>query len=113
MQRTPVAITSAQLTISAAVYYAAPTGTKATVNNLSFTNTTGTPATVTLHRVPSGGTPTAANMIASAYSVPGNRTYVPPQAMGLHLEAGWTLQALAGTAAAITIAGGVYETSGS
>lgn len=114
MQRIPVpVILAAQLTTSAATYYTAPAGTTSTINNLSFTNTTGTPAVVTLHRVPSGGTASAANMIMSAYSVPGNTTYCPPQAVGLHLGPGMTLQALAGTAAAITMAGGVYETSGS
>ena len=113
MQRIPVAIASAQLTATATAYYTTPAGTKATISNLSFTNTTAAPATVTLHRVPASGAAAASNMIASAYSVPANGTYMPPQAIGLHLEAGMTLQALASTALAITVAGGVYETSGS
>lgn len=114
MQRIPVAIAAAQLTTSAAIYYTVPTGgVKATINNLSFTNTTATQATVTLHRVPSGGSASASNMIANAIAVPAGQTYVPVQAIGLQLETGMTLQALSGTATAITIAGGAYETSGS
>lgn len=114
MQRNPVPIPAAQLTTSAAIYYTTPGGgTVATINNLSFTNTGAVAATVTLHRVPSGGTPSASNMIVSAFSIPGNKTYVPPQAIGLHMSTGMTLQALADTATTITIAGGVYETSGS
>lgn len=114
MQRVPVVIAAAQLTTSAAAYYTVPGGgTVATINNLSLTNTTDTAATVTLHRVPSGGSPTPANMIASAYSIPAGKSYVPPQVLGMHMSTGMTLQALSGTAAAITIAGGAYETSGS
>jgi hypothetical protein len=49
----------------------------------------------------------------SAFVLSPGQTYVPPQAIGLQLDSGMTLQALAGTAAAVTLAGGVYETSGS
>ncbi|SAJ96525.1 hypothetical protein UA18_03443 [Burkholderia multivorans] len=113
MQRIPKAIVAAQLTTSAASYYAAPTGTTSTVNNLSFTNTSGSPVTVTLYCVPSAGSPAASNTIMSAFSLSAGQTYVPPQAIGLQLEAGMTLQALASANTAVTIAGGVYETSGS
>lgn len=113
MQRVPKAILAAQLTTSAAPYYTAPSGTVATVNNLSLTNTSASPVAATMHRVPSGGSASAANMILSAFSIAAGQTYVPPQCIGLQLEPGMTLQALAVTGAAITIAGGVYETSGS
>ncbi|UIY58093.1 hypothetical protein [Burkholderia cepacia] len=112
MQRVPKSIPPAQLTTSAVVYYTAPSGTTATVNNLSLTNTTGTPATVTLYNVPSAGSPTAANEFLAAFSISGGQTYVPPQAIGLQLAPGSTLQALSGTGSAITLMGGVYETSG-
>jgi hypothetical protein len=113
MQRIPKAIAAAQLTASAATYYLAGNGITATINNLSLTNTSANPVAVTLNRVPSGGTATAANTILSAFSLAAGQTYVPPQAIGLQLDPGMTLQALAGTASAVTIAGGVYETSGS
>lgn len=113
MQRIPKAIAAAQLTVAAAIYYTAPAGTTSTINNLSVTNTSASPVAVTLYRVPSGGTAGASNMIMSAFSLAAGQTYVPPQAIGLQLDPGMTLQALAATAAAVTLAGGVYETSGS
>jgi hypothetical protein len=113
MQRIPKAIAAAQLTTNAAPYYAAPANTTSTINNLSLTNTSASPVAVTLYRVPSAGTAGASNMILSAFSLAAGQTYVPPQAIGLQLDPGMTLQALAATAASVTIAGGVYETSGS
>jgi hypothetical protein len=113
MQRIPKAIAAAQLTTSAAAYYTAVAGVTATINNLSLTNTSASPVPVTLFRVPSGGSATAATTILSGFSLAAGQTYVPPQAIGLQLDPGMTLQALAGTATAVTIAGGVYETSGS
>jgi len=113
MQRIPVVIQSAQLTTSAATYYTAPSGTTSTINNLSLSNTSASPVVVTLYRVPSGGTAGAGNTIMPAFSLAASQTYVPPQAIGLHLSQGMTLQALAATGAVVTIAGGAYETSGS
>lgn len=113
MQRVPKAIAAAQLTASAVTYYTANTGVSATINNLSLTNTSANPVAVTLYRVPSAGAAGASNTILSAFSLAAGQTYVPPQAIGLQLDPGMTLQALAATAAAVTIAGGVYETSGS
>lgn len=113
MQRIPKAIVAAQLTTSAAAYYTAPAATESTINNLSFTNTSASPVSVTLYRVPSAGTAGATNTILSAFSLAAGQTYVPPQAIGLHLDPGMTLQALASAATSVTVAGGVYETSGS
>jgi hypothetical protein len=113
MQRIPKSIAAAQLTTSSATYYVAPTGTTSTVNNLSLTNTSANPVTVTIYRVPALGSPAASNTIMSAFSLSAGQTYVPPQAIGLQLETGMTLQALASAGTAVTIAGGVYETSGS
>ncbi|WP_334038014.1 hypothetical protein [Burkholderia gladioli] len=113
MQRLPKAIQPVQLGTSAGVLYTAPSSTTATVNNFSLTNTNANPVPVTLYAVPSGGTPSAANAIMSAFSLSGGQTLVPAQVIGLQLAPGATLQALAGTATSITAAGGVYETSGS
>lgn len=113
MQRIPKAIPSAQLTTSSATYYTAGSGVTATINNLSVTNSSANPVAVTMYRVPSAGSPGATNVFLSAFSLSPGQTYVPPQAIGLQLETGMTLQALAATGAAVTIAGGVYETSGS
>jgi hypothetical protein len=113
MQRIPVVIQSAQLTTAAAVYYTAPSGTTSTINNLSLNNTSSSPVTVTLYRVPSGGTAGDSNTIMPSFSLSAKQSYVPPQAIGLHLSQGMTLQAVASTGSAVTLAGGAYETSGS
>lgn len=113
MQRIPKAIVAAQLTTSATAYYTAPAGVTSTVNNLSLTNTSASPVTATLYRVPASGAAGDANTILAGFSIASGQTYVPPQAIGLQLDPGMTLQALANAAAAITLAGGVYETSGS
>lgn len=113
MIRVPKAIASAQLTTSAVTYYTAPSGTTATINNLSLTNTSASPVSVTLYRVPNAGSASASNQFTAPYTVAVGQTYVPPQAIGLQLDPGMTLQALAGAATAVTLMGGVYESSGS
>ncbi|WP_433705797.1 hypothetical protein [Paraburkholderia sacchari] len=113
MQRVPKSIVPAQLTTSAATYYSAGSGITATINNLSLTNTSANPVAVTLYNVPAAGSASAANEFMAAYTLSAGQTYVPPQAIGLQLAPGSTLQALAGTGAAVTMMGGVYETSGS
>lgn len=113
MQRIPKSIPATQLGTSAAAVYTAGSGVTATINNLSVTNTSASPVAVTLYRVPTAGTAGAGNCIMSAFSLAAGQTYVPPQAIGLQLDPGSSLQALAATASTITLAGGVYETSGS
>jgi hypothetical protein len=112
-QRVPKSIPALQLTTSAQAAYSAPSGTTSTVNNLSLTNTSASPVSVTLYRVPSAGSPSASNTLLSAFSLSAGQTYVPPQAIGLQLDQGMSLQALASAASAVTLMGGVYETSGS
>jgi hypothetical protein len=113
MQRIPVAIPAVQLATSAAAVYTAPVGTKSTISNLVLTNTSTAVVTVTLYRVASAGAPGAANTIMSAFALVPGQSLVPPQVIGLTLEAGMTLQALASAATSITLAGAAYETSGS
>jgi hypothetical protein len=113
MQRVPKGISPAQLTTAAAAYYTAPPGVTATVNNLSVTNTSASPVSVTLYNVPQGGSPGASTAFLSGFTLAAGQTYVPPQAIGLQLAPGSTVQALAATAAVVTLMGGVYETSGS
>jgi hypothetical protein len=103
-------VNGSQLTAVAATYYTA-TGVKTRIDNCVLTNTTATAATATIHLVPSGGTATALNCIMSAKSINAGDSYVVPGAIGQWLEAGGTLQALAGTAAAISmVASGVEFT---
>ena len=113
MQRIPKAIPSSQLTTSAAAYYSVPSGTVSTIANLSLSNTSASPVSVTVYNVPSAGSASTANILVPAYSLAAGQSYVPPQAIGLQMAAGATLQALAATGAVVNIQGGVYETSGS
>lgn len=113
MIRVPKSIAALQLATSAGIAYTAPPSTVGTISNLSLTNTSANPVTVTLYRVPNAGSPAANNTLLSAFSIPAGQSYVPPQTIGLQLDAGMTLQALASAANSITLMGGVYETSGS
>lgn len=113
MQRIPKAIPASQIGTSASILYTAPGGTTATINNLSVTNTSANVVKVSLFRVPSAASPGATNCLMSNRSFSPGESYVPPASIGLQLDPGMSLQASADTAAAITIMGGVYETSGS
>ena len=113
MQRVPKAIAASQLTTGAVAYYTVPSGTVSTIANLSLTNTSASPVAVTVYNVPNAGAASTSNQLVSAYSIAAGQTYVPPQAIGLQMAPGSTLQALAATGAVVNIQGGVYETSGS
>lgn len=114
MQRIHQPIPGAQLGTSISTVYTASAGVTATINNLSVTNTSATAGvTVNLYRVPPSGTAGASNIFLDTFSLASKQTYVPPQAIGLALAPGWTLQASASATTSITLNGGVYETSGS
>ena len=103
-------IAGSQLTNAAATYYTA-TGVKARIDALVLSNTTAGAVTATVYLVPSGGSAGASNCILSARSLAAGESYVVPGAIGQWLEAGGTIQALAGANASITIvASGVEST---
>jgi hypothetical protein len=102
--RTPVRFTAgSQLTTSAATYYTAPTLTKAIIQRMAFTNTTAGAVTVTAHLVTSGGSASASNTIASAYSLAAGETWICAAAERQVLEPAGFIQALASANTAITI----------
>lgn len=74
---------------------------KVKVKEILLANTTTSAKTVTIHRVPKGGTAGVANQIVPGITVPGNGVV----ALGINtlLEAGDFLAALQGTASAITV----------
>lgn len=113
MQRVPAPIAPTQLGTGAQTLYTVPSGTVSTVSNLSLTNVTASPVAVTVYNVPSGQTAGATNELVAAFSLSAGQSYVPPQAIGLQLAAGSSIQALAASASAVNAMGGVYETSGS
>lgn len=94
---------SATLTTSAATYYTMPAQpSTAFLQNgrVRFTNITNTTATVTFYAVPLAGTAGGTNTVLYQVSVPGNQ-YVDTYTTVL--TPGATLQALSGTASAITM----------
>lgn len=105
----PVVITAAQLTTSAATYYTVPTGVTAYIRKLSLLNSTGGAVTATVHLVPNGGTANATNMVISAQSIAAGASYQCPEVEGQALAAGATIQALASAGTAISLRGTALE----
>ena len=90
------------LTTSLATMFTA-TAAKLIVDKLTVTNTTGTAATYTLHKVPSGGSAGASNQLIPARSVNGGSVDQCPELVGHTLEAGDFVQALASAGATLTL----------
>lgn len=90
----------AQLGTSAAVYYTVPAASVLRAGRVRFTNTTGTAATVSVNVIPSAGLNADSNCIAKAVSIAANdsKDFDLPI-----MKAGDTLEALSGTATALTI----------
>jgi len=112
MQRLPTRLVDGlQLTGAPVVYYTTPANTITTISACTLTNTTGAAVIATMHLVPSGGTPTAANMVLSSRTIAANESYNVGSAIGQTLAAGGTIQALAGAAASITLVASGYATN--
>lgn len=110
MARTPKRIIAgAQLTTSTAIYYTAPTNQSCVIRRVSFTNTTGTAATVDLYLVASGGTAGASNQIVVDKVISPGETWSCPDVEGQVLAPGGTIQAQSDTNSAITIIGSGTE----
>jgi kynurenine formamidase len=98
---TPKRLYVGQPGTSLGTLYTVPANTKTIVKNIILTNTTGTAANVTIHFVPNGGSADATNKIISSYTVNTNDTVVID--LSSVLETGDTIQAIQGTANAITV----------
>lgn len=100
------------LAVAVATLYTVPTQPSSNLfrgGRVRFTNTTALAASVTANAVPVGGTASAGNAFLSGVTVPAN-SYVDSDTP--ILNAGDTLQALSGTASAITahaLFGGVFS----
>lgn len=99
------------LAAAAAALYTVPANTITTISAATLTNSTATARTVTMHLVPAGGTPSAANMILSARTISPGESYNVAQAIGQTIPAGATIQALADVAAAVNLVASGYETN--
>jgi hypothetical protein len=92
---------SAQLTGSVATYITGAPNGQTIIKNAVISNTTTLAATVTIYRVPTGGSPLATNVVVYQRSVgalPG--TYLAPELINMTLNPGDTIQCVAGTASA-------------
>lgn len=104
-------VSGSQLTTVAATYYAA-TNVRARIDALVLTNTSGGAVSATVYLVPSGGSAGVSNCILSNRSLNANESYVVPGAIGQWIEAGGSIQALAGSNATITLVASGVEYSG-
>ena len=86
---------------STAVQYTQPAASKGIVRHAVFTNITGSPATLTIYIVESGGSVTDARKILDAYSINAHTAYTSPELSGVVLNAGDVIETLAGTGSAI------------
>lgn len=125
MQRVPLAILnniqlpasipgSAQFTTPGTV----PSGgaqspSYATISAFTLNNTTANPRTVTVHVVPPGQSPGAANQIGTAISVPaaGSTPTIVSGLIGHTLPTGWMLYIFADAATAVTVLASGYLTT--
>jgi hypothetical protein len=92
-----------QLAAAVAVVLTAPANTTYRIGRAGFSNPTAAAIAVTCYLVASGGAPSAANVLIDALVVAAGATYVSPELAGLVIPAGATLQAFAGTAAAVVM----------
>jgi len=91
------------LTGAAAAVLTAPSNTTYRIGRAGFSNPTANAIPVTAYLVPPAGSPGAGNEIVDAIVVPAGSTYVSPELAGLVIQAGWSLEAFAGTASAIVL----------
>lgn len=91
-----------QLTTSATAYWTS-TGIKSVIDYAKLTNFTTGAITVTVYRVPSGGSASNSNIIMKTKSIEGGQTDHCPEVSGAMLETGDMIQALASAASSVSI----------
>ena len=92
-----------QVPATATVIYTAPPNTTTIIKKVTVTNTTAAAVAITLYVVTAAGTPSAANTVTSAKPVAAGQVYEAYEVENHVLNAGDMLQALAGTAAALSL----------
>jgi hypothetical protein len=98
------------LGISAAVLYTASSAT-AIFRKASAVNRGGTPATITLYKVPASGSPALGNLIISARTLAVGESWIINELNGMVFSPGETLQGLSNVATSINfLASGVLYT---
>lgn len=99
----PSNLANSTLTASAATYVTAGGTSTIIIKSAVFTNTDASARTITVHRVPSGGSATTGNRVISAFSINAGQAYVAPELVNMVLAPGETLQALASTTSVVNI----------
>ena len=95
-------IPSKQMEAAQTIQYTAPAQGKAIIDKFTATNTTGSPAIITVNLYSPLTTVGAGNIIVSAHSIPAGETYTFPELVGHALEAGAFISTT-GTATALTL----------
>ena len=83
--------------------YTAPTGTRTIVDKFTGTNSSGSPATLSVYFVPSGGSAGVSNAVTVTKTLAASEVYTFPELVGQILGPGEFIATLAGTASAIVI----------
>jgi hypothetical protein len=79
------------------------TGAKTIIDKFTVTNTTGSPADLSVNLVTLAGTAADSNLILDTKTVASGETYTCPEIIGHSLGSGDFISTLAGTATALTI----------
>lgn len=95
---------------AASILYTTPGGTYTTISAMTATNTETSVVDVTVHLVPSGGTPGPENAILWERNMAPGESRVIGEAVGQTLHPGGTIQALASASDSINIVASGYET---
>jgi hypothetical protein len=103
-----VFVATQPLTTTAVQLFVVPTSTTYVVKSTLLSNVTGTAATVTIYRVPLGGSVGVGNEILAALSIPANTTNSGFMA-NMVLAAGESIWALGGTASAVNMTISGYQ----
>src|SRR5690242_6172848 len=98
------------LTTSAVAYYTAPAGTSTVLKKVTFTNTSGDTATITVYLVRSGGSTGAQCRLIDTRTLSSQETYDCIEAIWHILAPGDSLQAQASAGGAVNIIASGVET---
>jgi hypothetical protein len=116
MATIPYTMQPAVLTVAAVAYVTTPANQYLTTKKVTVTNTSASPVSLTIYKVPSGGTAGVGNLLLSGFVIPatsvngGVREIY--EAENQIFYAGDTLQAFAGTAAVVNLnVSGILQTT--
>ena len=79
------------------------TNAKTIIDKFTGTNTTGSPVTLSVNLVASGGSASSSNLVVDAKNIAADETYTFPELVGQVLESNGFISTIAGSSSAITI----------